>query len=103
MGREMLAALYAQTCPPSTCSASASERSKGQDLEYGEDTLEVEPRHPDAFRAWALRFLPPLPSASHRLAPGAKNGCVGGRRQPRLPVRRQRAPRPSGIQLKPTP
>ena len=49
-----------------------SERSEAVELEYGEDTLEVEKATPEAFRGVGLVLLATPSSASRTLAPVAQ-------------------------------
>ena len=72
VGREALAALYAQDVPAERVRAFGSERSKGLDVEYGEDSLEVERATPDAFRGLGLVLLATPAEASRTLAPAAQ-------------------------------
>ncbi|MCP3141295.1 aspartate-semialdehyde dehydrogenase [Pyxidicoccus xibeiensis] len=72
VGREVLAALYAQDVPAERVRAFGSERSKGLDVEYGEDSLEVEQASAEAFRGLGLVLLATPAEASRRLAPLAQ-------------------------------
>ncbi|AKQ67567.1 Aspartate-semialdehyde dehydrogenase [Myxococcus hansupus] len=72
VGREVLAALYAQDVPAERVRAFGSERSKGVEVEYGEDSLEVEQATPDAFRGLKLVLLATPAEASRKLAPAAQ-------------------------------
>ncbi|NVI99860.1 aspartate-semialdehyde dehydrogenase [Myxococcus sp. AM009] len=72
VGREVLAALYAQDVPAEQVRAFGSERSKGMEVEYGEDSLEVEQATPDAFRGVKLVLLATPAEASRKLALAAQ-------------------------------
>ncbi|WP_163782317.1 aspartate-semialdehyde dehydrogenase [Myxococcus vastator] len=72
VGREVLAALYAQDVPAEQVRAFGSERSKGLEVEYGEDSLEVEQATPDAFRGVKLVLLATPAEASRKLALAAQ-------------------------------
>jgi aspartate-semialdehyde dehydrogenase len=72
VGREVLAALYAQDVPAEQVRAFGSERSKGVEVEYGEDSLEVELATADAFRGVGLVLLATPAEASRKLAPAAQ-------------------------------
>ncbi|WP_141589566.1 MULTISPECIES: aspartate-semialdehyde dehydrogenase [unclassified Myxococcus] len=72
VGREVLAALYAQDVPAEQVRVFGSERSKGMEVEYGEDSLEVERATPDAFRGVKLVLLATPAEASRTLAPAAQ-------------------------------
>lgn len=72
VGREVLAALYAQDVPAERVRAFGSERSKGLEVEYGEDSLEVERATPEAFRGVGVVLLATPAEASRTLAPAAQ-------------------------------
>ncbi|MBJ6763215.1 aspartate-semialdehyde dehydrogenase [Myxococcaceae bacterium JPH2] len=72
VGREVLAALYARDIPAERVRAFGSERSQGLEVEYGEDTLEVERATPEAFRGVGLALLATPAEASRVLAPAAQ-------------------------------
>ncbi|ATB46916.1 aspartate-semialdehyde dehydrogenase [Corallococcus macrosporus] len=72
VGREVLAALYAQDVPAEQVRVFGSERSKGMEVEYGEDSLEVEHATPDAFRGVKLVLLATPAEASRTLAAAAQ-------------------------------
>ncbi|MCE9666753.1 aspartate-semialdehyde dehydrogenase [Myxococcus stipitatus] len=73
VGREVLAALYARDIPAEQVRAFGSERSKGLEVEYGEDSLEVERATPDAFRGMGLVLLATPAEVSRTLAPAAQS------------------------------
>ncbi|MDY7225358.1 aspartate-semialdehyde dehydrogenase [Hyalangium rubrum] len=68
VGREVLSALFDQGIASERVSALASERSEALELEYGEDTLEVEKTTPEAFRGVGVALLATPASASRSLA-----------------------------------
>ncbi|MFY1831208.1 aspartate-semialdehyde dehydrogenase [Myxococcus fulvus] len=72
VGREVLAALYARDVPAEQVRAFGSERSKGLEVEYGEDSIEVERAAPDVFRGVGLVLLATPAEASRKLAPAAQ-------------------------------
>ncbi|TQF13417.1 aspartate-semialdehyde dehydrogenase [Myxococcus llanfairpwllgwyngyllgogerychwyrndrobwllllantysiliogogogochensis] len=72
VGREVLAALYARDVPAEQVRAFGSERSKGLEVEYGEDSLEVERAVPEAFKGMGLVLLATPAEASRTLAPAAQ-------------------------------
>ncbi|RKH69683.1 aspartate-semialdehyde dehydrogenase [Corallococcus aberystwythensis] len=72
VGREVLANLYARDVPMEQVRAFGSERSKGLEVEYGEDTLEVEQASADAFRGIHVVLLATPAEASRTLAPAAQ-------------------------------
>ncbi|WP_224369263.1 aspartate-semialdehyde dehydrogenase [Hyalangium versicolor] len=73
VGREVLSALFDQGVPSEQLTALASERSEAVELEYGEDTLEVEKTTPESFRGVSLALLATPASASRTLAPVAQS------------------------------
>ena len=72
VGREVVSALCEQGIDPERVSVLASERSEAVELEYGEDTLEVEKTTPEAFRGVGLVLLATPASASRTLGPVAQ-------------------------------
>ncbi|MFB1482090.1 aspartate-semialdehyde dehydrogenase [Corallococcus sp. RDP092CA] len=72
VGREVLANLYARDVPVEQVQAFGSERSNGLEVEYGEDTLEVERASADAFRGLHVVLLATPAEASRTLAPAAQ-------------------------------
>lgn len=72
VGREVLSALSDKGVDSERLTVLASERSEGVELEYGEDTLEVEKLTPESFRGVALALLATPASASRTLAPVAQ-------------------------------
>jgi aspartate-semialdehyde dehydrogenase len=72
VGREVLSALLDQGVSSERLTVLASDRSEAVELEYGEDTLEVEKATPDSFRGVSLALLATPASASRTLAPVAQ-------------------------------
>ncbi|AGC44267.1 semialdehyde dehydrogenase family protein [Myxococcus stipitatus DSM 14675] len=72
VGREVLAGLYARDVPAEQVRAFGSERSKGLEVEYGEDSLEVERATAEAFRGVGLVLLATPGEVSRTLAPAAQ-------------------------------
>lgn len=72
VGREVLSALFDREVPSERLVALASERSAGEELEYGEDTLEVERATPESFRGVGLVLLATPKEVSRQLAPAAQ-------------------------------
>jgi aspartate-semialdehyde dehydrogenase len=73
VGREVLSALFDQEVPSENLTVLASERSAGEELEYGEDTLEVEKTGAESFRGMGLVLLATPSDVSRRLAPAAQS------------------------------
>ncbi len=72
VGREVLSALLEQGVSSERLTVLASERSEAVELEYGEDTLEVEKTTPESFRGVGLALLATPASVSRTLAPVAQ-------------------------------
>jgi aspartate-semialdehyde dehydrogenase len=72
VGREVLSALFDQGVPSENLTVLASERSSGEELEYGEDTLEVEKTGAESFRGMGLVLLATPADVSRRLAQAAQ-------------------------------
>jgi aspartate-semialdehyde dehydrogenase len=72
VGTDVLSSLFDRDFPSEHLSVLASERSVGEELEYGEDTLEVEKATPEAFRGIGLALLATPPEVSRQLAPVAQ-------------------------------
>jgi aspartate-semialdehyde dehydrogenase len=72
VGTEVLSALFDRDFPAERLTLLASERSVGQELEYGEDSLEVEKAIPESFRGIGLVLLATPPEVSRLLAPVAQ-------------------------------
>jgi aspartate-semialdehyde dehydrogenase len=72
VGREVLSALLDAGIDSERLTVLASERSEAVELEYGEDTLEVEKTTPEAFRGMGLVLLATPSSASRTLGPTAQ-------------------------------
>jgi aspartate-semialdehyde dehydrogenase len=73
VGREVLSALFDQEVPSENLTVLASERSAGEELEYGEDTLEVEKTAAESFRGMGLVLLATPADVSRRLAQAAQS------------------------------
>ncbi len=72
VGGEVLSALFDRDFPAERLSVLASERSAGEELEYGEESLEVEKATPESFRGIGLVILATPPEVSRGLAPAAQ-------------------------------
>jgi aspartate-semialdehyde dehydrogenase len=72
VGREVLSALFDQGLPSEQITALASERSAAVELEFGDDSLEVEKTTSDSFRGVGLVLLATPASASRTLAQAAQ-------------------------------
>jgi aspartate-semialdehyde dehydrogenase len=72
VGSEVLSALLDRDFPAENLTVLASERSAGEEVEYGEETLEVEKVTPEAFRGMGLVLLATPPDVSRQLAPVAQ-------------------------------
>ena len=72
VGREVLSTLLDRDVSAEQLTVLASERSEGEELEYGEETLEVEKAVPEALRGRDLVLLATPPEVSRALAPLAQ-------------------------------
>jgi len=72
VGREILGALADRDHAPEHVTALASDRSEGEEVAYGEETLQVEKTSPDSFRGMKVVFLAVPPEAARTLAPAAQ-------------------------------
>lgn len=72
VGREVLGALQLRGVDPERVVALASERSAGQELDFGEDALEVEQVQAESFRGVALAIFATPPEASRKWVPLAQ-------------------------------
>ncbi|HXX30605.1 MAG TPA: Asd/ArgC dimerization domain-containing protein [Myxococcaceae bacterium] len=72
VGREVLAALAEAGHPPGQVTALASERSAGEEVGYGNETLEVEAASSEALRGQALVLLAAPAEVARGLAPEAQ-------------------------------
>lgn len=72
VGRELLAALQEQGHAPEDITALASERSEGSEVEFADETLEVEKAMPDSFRGIALALFATPPEVSRTLCVAAQ-------------------------------
>lgn len=73
VGREIVAALQSAGHPAEKITALASERSKGQELDYGDETLSVEVVSSESFRGIDLAFFAAPPDPARRLAAVAQS------------------------------
>lgn len=76
VGREILAALAERKHSAGKITAFASERSEGLEVDYGDDTLEVEKVTEEAFRGIGLAIFATPPEASRALIPWARRAGV---------------------------
>lgn len=72
VGREILATLQERGHASNAVVALASERSVGQEVEFGEDTLEIEKLESDALRGCAVVFLAVPANVAKEWAPKAQ-------------------------------
>jgi aspartate-semialdehyde dehydrogenase len=72
VGTEVLSTLLQRDFPAEQLTVLASERSEGEELEYGEETLEVEPVSAETLRGMGLVLLATPADASRTLAPMAQ-------------------------------
>lgn len=72
VGTEVISTLLDRDFPAEQLTVLGSERSEGEELEYGEETLEVETVTPEAFRGIGLVLLATPADASRTLAPMAQ-------------------------------
>lgn len=72
VGSEVLSSLFDRDFPAENLTVLASERSEGEELEYGEETLEVEKASADAFRGMGLVLFATPAEVSRTLAPAAQ-------------------------------
>lgn len=72
VGREVLGALQERGHPAERITALASERSEATEVEYADETVEVEKAAPDSFRGMNLVLFATPPDVSRTLAPAAQ-------------------------------
>ncbi|PTL77523.1 aspartate-semialdehyde dehydrogenase [Vitiosangium sp. GDMCC 1.1324] len=72
VGTEVLSALFDRGVPAEQLTVLASERSEREELEYGEETLEVEAATPEDFRGKGLVLFATPADVSRTLAPAAQ-------------------------------
>ncbi|WP_257458736.1 aspartate-semialdehyde dehydrogenase [Archangium lipolyticum] len=72
VGSEVLSALFDRDFPAERLTVLASERSEGEELEYGEESLGVEKATPEAFRGIGLALLATPADVSRTLAQAAQ-------------------------------
>ncbi|ATB27319.1 aspartate-semialdehyde dehydrogenase [Melittangium boletus] len=72
VGREVLSALLDRDVDAEQLTLLASERSAGEELDYGEETLEVEQATPEALKGQGLVLLATPAEVSRTLAPVAQ-------------------------------
>lgn len=68
IGAELLSTLFDRGVPSEKITALATERSNGEELEYGDDSLEVEQFEPGAFRGVGVAFIATPPDVARTLA-----------------------------------
>lgn len=68
VGKQVIAALLAHNVEPDNVRFLASERSAGEELDYGEEPLPVEPIGPDAFRGVSAAIIATPAELSRALA-----------------------------------
>ncbi|MFL5355233.1 aspartate-semialdehyde dehydrogenase [Archangium sp.] len=73
VGTEVLSGLLQRDFPAEQLTVLASGRSEGEALDYGEETLEVEPASAEAFRGQSVVLLATPAEASRTLAPLAQS------------------------------
>jgi len=81
VGRDLLAVLAAREFPVGRLRLLASPRSAGQQLEFGGETIRVEPLGPDSFRGVDLALFSAGGIVSREFAPRACSRRVGRRRR----------------------
>ncbi len=72
VGRELLAGLQEAGCKPEQITALASERSAGSEVDFLDDSLEVEKTASESFRGIGLALLAVPPDAARTLAQAAQ-------------------------------
>lgn len=72
VGTEVLSGLLERDFPAEQLTVLASGRTEGEELDYGEETLEVEPASAEAFRGQSVVLLATPAEASRTLAPQAQ-------------------------------
>lgn len=72
VGREILGALADRDHAPEHVTALGSDRSEGEEVQYGEETLQVEKATPESFRGMKVVFLAVPPDVARTLAPAAQ-------------------------------
>ena len=72
VGREVLAALQELGHPAERITALGSDRSEAVEVDFADETLQVEKATPDAFRGMNLVLLATPPDVSRQLAPAAQ-------------------------------
>lgn len=72
IGEEILSTLFDRGVPSEKITALATERRKGEEIEYGDDTLEVEQFEPGAFRGVGVAFIATPPDVARTLAQDAQ-------------------------------
>src|SRR5919197_2853567 len=72
VGREVLGALLEAGVAPDNVTALGTDRSEGQEIEYGSETLEVERAAPEAFRGQRAVLLAVPEQVARTLAPAAQ-------------------------------
>jgi len=93
VGQEILSALLERSFPAEHLTLLGSQRSEGTEVEFGEETLEVERATPESFRGLQLVIFATPPEASRELGPAAQaqgawvvDASAAFRDQPEVPV-----------------
>lgn len=93
VGHELLGALQERGYPPERITALASERSEGSEVDFAEETLEVEKATPESFRGMGLALFATPPEVSRTLCPAAQaagawvvDASPAFRRDPQVPL-----------------
>src|SRR5262245_65724894 len=72
VGQEILSALLERGYPSQNITALGSERSEGDEIEFGGDTIPVEKAGPDSFRGIHLALIAAPPEVARPLALSAQ-------------------------------
>src|SRR5687768_9197134 len=72
VGKQLLNALADRGVPAENVTALGSERTQGEEVEFGDETLEVEKCEEGSFRGQALALFAVPPEVARELAPAAQ-------------------------------
>ncbi len=72
VGKEILSALLERGFPADQLTILGSERSEGSEVEYGEESLEIEKATPESFRGISVALFATPAEVSEKLAPAAQ-------------------------------
>src|SRR5689334_1939022 len=72
VGQEVLSALLDRDFPADQLTILGSERSEGSEVEYGEESLEIERATPESFRGISAAIFCTPADVSKKLAPAAQ-------------------------------